>query len=83
MVVYSVMIFYMISGMTCSEIVFVSLCNFRDSMQIFEELSDIFSDQNNYLTSRELLMRVSSCARLSFSVLFSCTEAFKLAFPNN
>lgn len=32
----------------------------RDSMQTFEELSDIFSDHNNYLTSRELLMRVSS-----------------------
>lgn len=31
----------------------------RDSMQTFEELSDIFSDHNNYLTSRELLMRVS------------------------
>ncbi|KAK1801271.1 hypothetical protein P4O66_022673, partial [Electrophorus voltai] len=29
----------------------------RDSMQMFEELSDIFSDHNNYLTSRELLMR--------------------------
>lgn len=29
-------------------------------MQTFEELSDIFSDHNNYLTSRELLMRVSS-----------------------
>lgn len=28
-------------------------------MQTFEELSDIFSDHNNYLTSRELLMRVS------------------------
>lgn len=28
-------------------------------MQMFEELSDIFSDHNNYLTSRELLMRVS------------------------
>lgn len=31
----------------------------RDSTQTFEELSDIFSDHNNYLTSRELLMRVS------------------------
>ncbi|CAB1331405.1 unnamed protein product [Coregonus sp. 'balchen'] len=29
----------------------------RDSMSTFEELSDIFSDHNNYLTSRELLMR--------------------------
>uniref|UniRef100_A0A0E9RZD3 Uncharacterized protein n=1 Tax=Anguilla anguilla TaxID=7936 RepID=A0A0E9RZD3_ANGAN len=26
-------------------------------MQMFEELSDIFSDHDNYLTSRELLMR--------------------------
>uniref|UniRef100_A0A8C2CPH2 Ral guanine nucleotide dissociation stimulator-like 1 n=1 Tax=Cyprinus carpio TaxID=7962 RepID=A0A8C2CPH2_CYPCA len=39
----------------------------KDSMQMFEELSDIFSDQNNYLTSRELLMRVSSRTHLSFS----------------
>ncbi|XP_021454746.2 ral guanine nucleotide dissociation stimulator-like 1 isoform X3 [Oncorhynchus mykiss] len=29
----------------------------KDSMSTFEELSDIFSDHNNYLTSRELLMR--------------------------
>uniref|UniRef100_A0A8C2H284 Ral guanine nucleotide dissociation stimulator-like 1 n=1 Tax=Cyprinus carpio TaxID=7962 RepID=A0A8C2H284_CYPCA len=43
----------------------------KDSMQMFEELSDIFSDQNNYLTSRELLMRVSSRTHLSFSVLLS------------
>ncbi|KAM6963202.1 ral guanine nucleotide dissociation stimulator-like 1 isoform 2-T2 [Aplochiton taeniatus] len=32
-------------------------CVNKDSMQTFEELSDIFSDHNNYLTSRELLMR--------------------------
>uniref|UniRef100_A0A3P9HW89 Ral guanine nucleotide dissociation stimulator-like 1 n=1 Tax=Oryzias latipes TaxID=8090 RepID=A0A3P9HW89_ORYLA len=32
-------------------------CVHRDSMQTFDELSDIFSDHNNYLTSRELLMR--------------------------
>ncbi|KAL1022945.1 hypothetical protein UPYG_G00034570 [Umbra pygmaea] len=32
-------------------------CVHKDSMSTFEELSDIFSDQNNYLTSRELLMR--------------------------
>uniref|UniRef100_A0A667XP59 Ral guanine nucleotide dissociation stimulator-like 1 n=1 Tax=Myripristis murdjan TaxID=586833 RepID=A0A667XP59_9TELE len=32
-------------------------CVHKDSMQTFEELSDIFSDHNNYLTSRELLMR--------------------------
>lgn len=35
------------------------MCPCRDSVQTFEELSDIFSDHNNYLTSRELLMRVS------------------------
>lgn len=29
-------------------------------MLMFEELSDIFSDHNNHLTSRELLMKVSS-----------------------
>lgn len=27
-------------------------------MLMFEELSDIFSDHNNHLTSRELLMKV-------------------------
>ncbi|KAK6309073.1 hypothetical protein J4Q44_G00205360 [Coregonus suidteri] len=32
-------------------------CVHKDSMSTFEELSDIFSDHNNYLTSRELLMR--------------------------
>ncbi|CAL8396110.1 unnamed protein product [Boreogadus saida] len=32
-------------------------CVHKDSMQTFEELSDIFSEHNNYLTSRELLMR--------------------------
>lgn len=31
----------------------------RDRMLMFEELSDIFSDHNNHLTSRELLMKVS------------------------
>uniref|UniRef100_A0A8C7MTE4 Ral guanine nucleotide dissociation stimulator-like 1 n=1 Tax=Oncorhynchus kisutch TaxID=8019 RepID=A0A8C7MTE4_ONCKI len=29
----------------------------KDSMSTFEELSDVFSHHNNYLTSRELLMR--------------------------
>uniref|UniRef100_A0A4W5MR81 Ral guanine nucleotide dissociation stimulator-like 1 n=1 Tax=Hucho hucho TaxID=62062 RepID=A0A4W5MR81_9TELE len=32
-------------------------CVHKDSMSTFEELSDIFSDHNNYLPSRELLMR--------------------------
>lgn len=48
-------------------------------MQMFEELSDIFSDQNNYLTSRELLMRVSSHTSLIHSsgyVVFSLQLAF-------
>lgn len=35
-------------------------------MQTFEELSDIFSDHNNYLTSRELLMRVSVVCCICF-----------------
>uniref|UniRef100_A0A8C3LIS0 Ral guanine nucleotide dissociation stimulator like 1 n=1 Tax=Chrysolophus pictus TaxID=9089 RepID=A0A8C3LIS0_CHRPC len=30
----------------------------KDRMLMFEELSDIFSDHDNYLTSRELLMKV-------------------------
>lgn len=41
-------------------------------MQVFEELSEIFSDHNNYLTSRELLMKVrkaSSPSCLSSSTL--------------
>ncbi|KAG2461657.1 RGL1 protein, partial [Polypterus senegalus] len=32
-------------------------CVARNSMQVFEELSSIFSDHNNHLTSRLLLMR--------------------------
>ncbi|TRZ02184.1 hypothetical protein DNTS_016301 [Danionella cerebrum] len=43
----------------------------RDSMQMFEELSDIFSDQNNYLTSRELLMREGTS---KFASLDSCAK---------
>lgn len=38
-------------------------------MQTFEELSDIFSDHNNYLTSRELLMRVSRAGLPSEGIL--------------
>lgn len=44
-------------------------------MQTFEELSDIFSDHNNYLTSRELLMRVgvaSSADTRAQQSLFLC-----------
>lgn len=52
------------------------LCHWcRDSMQTFEELSDIFSDHNNYLTSRELLMRVSlsiSYLRLLWNLTVRC-----------
>ncbi|XP_067846825.1 ral guanine nucleotide dissociation stimulator-like 1 isoform X2 [Heptranchias perlo] len=42
----------------------------KDSMLMFEELSEIFSDQNNHLTSRELLMRegTSKFANLDSSV---------------
>uniref|UniRef100_A0A8D2J4M5 Ral guanine nucleotide dissociation stimulator like 1 n=1 Tax=Varanus komodoensis TaxID=61221 RepID=A0A8D2J4M5_VARKO len=42
----------------------------KDKMLIFEELSEIFSDQDNYLTSRELLMRegTSKFANLDSSV---------------
>lgn len=43
-------------------------------MQTFEELSDIFSDHNNYLTSRELLMRVSS----NFYIYFTSEGFVKL-----
>uniref|UniRef100_A0A671R292 Ral guanine nucleotide dissociation stimulator-like 1 n=1 Tax=Sinocyclocheilus anshuiensis TaxID=1608454 RepID=A0A671R292_9TELE len=43
----------------------------KDSMQMFEELSDIFSDQNNYLTSRELLMREGTS---KFASLDSCAK---------
>ncbi|XP_078263932.1 ral guanine nucleotide dissociation stimulator-like 1 [Rhinoraja longicauda] len=42
----------------------------KDNMLMFEELSEIFSDQNNHLTSRELLMRegTSKFANLDSSV---------------
>ncbi|KAJ8419003.1 hypothetical protein AAFF_G00005020 [Aldrovandia affinis] len=43
----------------------------KDSMQMFEELSDIFSDHNNYLTSRELLMREGTS---KFASLESCVK---------
>ncbi|XP_072295038.1 ral guanine nucleotide dissociation stimulator-like 1 isoform X2 [Eucyclogobius newberryi] len=43
----------------------------KDSMQTFEELSDIFSDHNNYLTSRELLMREGTS---KFASLESCAK---------
>jgi hypothetical protein len=33
-------------------------------MLMFEELSDIFSDHNNHLTSRELLMKVRLLVRV-------------------
>ncbi|XP_061094337.1 ral guanine nucleotide dissociation stimulator-like 1 [Conger conger] len=43
----------------------------KDSMQMFEELSDIFSDHNNYLTSRELLMREGTS---KFASLENCVK---------
>ncbi|KAJ8270214.1 hypothetical protein GJAV_G00111730 [Gymnothorax javanicus] len=43
----------------------------KDSLQTFEELSDIFSDHNNYLTSRELLMREGTS---KFANLESCAK---------
>ncbi|KAM4548292.1 LOW QUALITY PROTEIN: ral guanine nucleotide dissociation stimulator-like 1 [Odontesthes bonariensis] len=46
-------------------------CVHKDSMQTFEELSDIFSDHNNYLTSRELLMREGTS---KFASLESCAK---------
>lgn len=32
----------------------------RDSLRIFQKLSEIFSDENNYSLSRELLIKVES-----------------------
>ncbi|XP_036435454.1 ral guanine nucleotide dissociation stimulator-like 1 isoform X1 [Colossoma macropomum] len=46
-------------------------CVHKDSMQMFEELSDIFSDHNNYLTSRELLMREGTS---KFASLENCAK---------
>ncbi|XP_072537474.1 ral guanine nucleotide dissociation stimulator-like 1 isoform X2 [Salminus brasiliensis] len=46
-------------------------CVHKDSMQMFEELSDIFSDHNNYLTSRELLMREGTS---KFANLDNCAK---------
>ncbi|NXJ95468.1 RGL1 protein, partial [Corythaixoides concolor] len=45
-------------------------CVPKDTMLMFEELSDIFSDHDNYLTSRELLMKegTSKFANLDSSV---------------
>ncbi|XP_078417691.1 ral guanine nucleotide dissociation stimulator-like 1 isoform X2 [Cetorhinus maximus] len=43
----------------------------KDSMSMFQELSDIFSNQNNYLTSRELLMREGTS---KFASLDSCVK---------
>ncbi|XP_010184241.1 PREDICTED: ral guanine nucleotide dissociation stimulator-like 1, partial [Mesitornis unicolor] len=46
------------------------MCLPKDTMLIFEELSDIFSEHDNYLTSRELLMKegTSKFANLDSSV---------------
>ncbi|NXJ77189.1 RGL1 protein, partial [Trogon melanurus] len=46
------------------------MCVSKDIMLMFEELSDIFSDHDNYLTSRELLMKegTSKFANLDSSV---------------
>ncbi|NXS97775.1 RGL1 protein, partial [Jacana jacana] len=46
------------------------VCVQKDAMLMFEELSDIFSDHDNYLTSRELLMKegTSKFANLDSSV---------------
>lgn len=41
-----------------SVVYFFFILAHRDRMLVFEELSDIFSDHNNHLTSRELLMKV-------------------------
>ncbi|XP_061098153.1 ral guanine nucleotide dissociation stimulator-like 1 isoform X2 [Conger conger] len=46
-------------------------CVHKDSLQTFEELSDIFSDHNNHLTSRELLMREGTS---KFASLESCAK---------
>ncbi|GAA6094576.1 ral guanine nucleotide dissociation stimulator-like 1 isoform X1 [Tachysurus ichikawai] len=46
-------------------------CVHKDSMQMFEELSEIFSDHNNYLTSRELLMREGTS---KFANLENCAK---------
>ncbi|KAG9343140.1 hypothetical protein JZ751_014112 [Albula glossodonta] len=46
-------------------------CVHKDSIQTFEELSDIFSDHNNYLTSRELLMKEGTS---KFASLESCAK---------
>ncbi|NXY82360.1 RGL1 protein, partial [Alcedo cyanopectus] len=45
-------------------------CVPKDTMMMFEELSDIFSDNDNYLTSRQLLMKeaTSKFANLDSSV---------------
>ncbi|XP_062854898.1 ral guanine nucleotide dissociation stimulator-like 1 isoform X2 [Trichomycterus rosablanca] len=46
-------------------------CVHKENMQMFEELSDIFSDHDNYLTSRELLMREGTS---KFANLENCAK---------
>ncbi|XP_064194372.1 ral guanine nucleotide dissociation stimulator-like 1 isoform X2 [Anguilla rostrata] len=46
-------------------------CVHKDSLQTFEELSDIFSDHSNHLTSRELLMKEGTS---KFASLESCAK---------
>ncbi|OXB84327.1 UNVERIFIED_CONTAM: hypothetical protein H355_007210, partial [Colinus virginianus] len=56
----------------------------KDRMLMFEELSDIFSDHDNYLTSRELLMKVSiSLIRKAYIAMISCRRCRQLTSSIN
>lgn len=47
---------------------------FRDTMVLFEELSEIFSVENNQINSRELLMKVSCCINIH-DHFFCCSNS--------
>lgn len=50
-------------------------------MLMFEELSDIFSDHNNHLTSRELLMKVRALGCTVLTALASVQRKGSLRAP--
>lgn len=46
-----------------THIPFPTFSSARDSLRVFQKLSEIFSDENNYSLSRELLIKVEKGAR--------------------
>ena len=52
--------------------------SYRESLARFDELSDIFSNENNQIASRNLLMKVRLTA-----LIFSMLGKIFLLFPEN